>query len=204
MAVVSTMSNHGKYQLASGNIDFDADVFKIILMGTTFAFDKDAHATLADTQYSSWAASTAYSLDDVRVPTTPNGHKYKCTTAGTSDATEPTWPTGSGATVMDGTVEWTEDGEDNQLPTGNGYTQNSETLANVSVTEDDTNDRANITWDNVTWTASGGDIGPTGAAIIYDDTSSDDTIIGCIDFGSDYTVSSGSSLQLQDLAVRLT
>ena len=30
MAVVSTLSNHFKFQLASGNIDFDADVFKII------------------------------------------------------------------------------------------------------------------------------------------------------------------------------
>lgn len=60
--------------------------------------------TLAD-----WATATAYSLDDLVEPTTPNGYVYKCTTAGTSHAsTEPTWPTsGIGTTVSDGTVVWT-------------------------------------------------------------------------------------------------
>lgn len=54
-----------------------------------------------------WAASTAYSLGDLVIPTTPNGYKYKVTTAGTSDGSEPTWPTTLGATVADGTVVWT-------------------------------------------------------------------------------------------------
>lgn len=143
MAVVSTLSNHFKYQLASGNIDFDSNVYKVILMNTTFAFDKDTDATLADV---------------------------------TAD----------------------------QLPTGNGYTQNDKTLANVAITEDDTNDKAYVTWDDVTWTASGGSIGPTGAAVIYDDTTTDDTVVGCIDFGTDYTISDGSSLQLQNIQVDLT
>lgn len=54
-----------------------------------------------------WAASTAYSLGAVRTPTTPNGYVYTVTTAGTSAATEPTWPTTIGATVVDGGVTWT-------------------------------------------------------------------------------------------------
>ena len=57
-----------------------------------------------------WAASTAYTLGQVVVPTTgkENGAKYICTTAGTSHATtEPTWPTTEGATVTDNTVVWT-------------------------------------------------------------------------------------------------
>jgi len=56
-----------------------------------------------------WEASTAYSLGDYCVPATAskNGFVYKCTTAGTSGATEPTWPTTYGATVTDGTVVWT-------------------------------------------------------------------------------------------------
>lgn len=56
-----------------------------------------------------WSTATAYSLGDYVEPTTPNGLKYKCTTAGTSHAsTEPTWPTtGIGSTVSDGTAVWT-------------------------------------------------------------------------------------------------
>lgn len=56
-----------------------------------------------------WAASTAYALNDVRRPTTSNGFTYIVTTAGTSAATEPVWPTAEGSTVTDGTVVWTRD-----------------------------------------------------------------------------------------------
>lgn len=147
MPVVSTLSNHFKFQLASGNIDFDAHTFKIILMDDTFAFDKDAHATLADISAS-------------------------------------------------------------EIPTGNGYTQQNKTLANVSVTEDDANDKAAVAWDDVTWTASGGDLGGAGqkigSAVIYDDDAADDTVIGCIDFGTDYTIPDSSSLQIQNIKVDLT
>ncbi len=62
--------------------------------------DDDAGAT-------TWLASTAYALDDLVLPTVANGYYYKCTTAGTSGTTEPTWPTTEGATVTDGTVVWT-------------------------------------------------------------------------------------------------
>jgi len=56
-----------------------------------------------------WQASTAYSLGAFVWPTTFNGYKYVCTTAGTSHATtEPTWPTTLGQTVTDGTtLVWT-------------------------------------------------------------------------------------------------
>jgi hypothetical protein len=55
-----------------------------------------------------WFGLAAYVLGDVRQPTHENGHLYKCTTAGTSDDTEPVWPTTEGSTVTDGTVVWTE------------------------------------------------------------------------------------------------
>jgi hypothetical protein len=144
MAVICTLSNHFKYQKNAKQIDLSSDTFKIILMDDTFAFDKDAHATLAD------------------VISSPS----------------------------------------HELPTGNGYTQQNKTLSGGTLTEDDANDRAFRTFDNVTWTASGGDIGPTGAAVIYDDTTSDDTVVGCIDFGRDYTIPNGSSLQLQNITVQ--
>lgn len=56
---------------------------------------------------SDWAASTAYVRGDYVQPTTATGLTYECTTAGTSDASEPTWPTTAGGTVVDNTVTWT-------------------------------------------------------------------------------------------------
>lgn len=45
------------------------------------------------------------------IPASPNGgHYYKCTTAGTSGATEPSWKKDNGITVTDGSVTWTEAG----------------------------------------------------------------------------------------------
>jgi hypothetical protein len=52
-----------------------------------------------------WSGSSAYSLGDVVVPTSPNGHSYRVVTAGTSGGSEPTWPTG-GSSVSDGGVVW--------------------------------------------------------------------------------------------------
>lgn len=54
-----------------------------------------------------WVASTAYSLGAAVRPTTRNNFAYEVTVAGTGAATEPTWPTTAGGTVVDGTVTWT-------------------------------------------------------------------------------------------------
>lgn len=143
MAVVITVSNHWKYQLGKKAVDVSADTFKIILMNTTFAFDKDAHATLAD------------------VLGSPS----------------------------------------DELETGNGYTQQNKELSGGSWAENDTSDKGIRTFDSPSWTASGGDIGPTGCAIIYDDTSADKTVVGCIDFGTDYTIPDGSSFTITAPAI---
>lgn len=58
-----------------------------------------------------WQDTTAYVLLDEVQPTANYGvpgYVFQCTTAGTSDATEPvSWPTTVGSTVVDGTVVWT-------------------------------------------------------------------------------------------------
>lgn len=57
--------------------------------------------------YEAWAATHAYVVDDLVVPSTPNGFAYRCTTAGTSGGTEPTWGTTLGGTTNDGTAVFT-------------------------------------------------------------------------------------------------
>jgi len=55
-----------------------------------------------------WTASTAYAVGDTVEPPIDNTYRYVCTTAGTSDATEPaSWNTTIGGTTADGTVVWT-------------------------------------------------------------------------------------------------
>jgi hypothetical protein len=55
-----------------------------------------------------WAASTNYSVGDIRRPTTLNGLQYEVTAdTGSSGTTEPTWPTTIGATVVDSGITWT-------------------------------------------------------------------------------------------------
>lgn len=52
--------------------------------------------------------SAAVIVGDTIIPATPNGRLYRCTTAGTTGASEPTWPTTDNGTVADGTAVWTE------------------------------------------------------------------------------------------------
>jgi hypothetical protein len=53
-----------------------------------------------------WQASTAYSVGDRVIPTASEmtGFVYLVTVAGTSDSSQPTWPTVLGNTVTNGTV----------------------------------------------------------------------------------------------------
>lgn len=140
--MANALSNHFKFQLGSGNVDFDTDSFKINLMATGFTHNIDTGAT--------WANVSA-----------------------------------------------------SELAAGNGYTQNTATLGNVALTEDDTDDRLEVTWDDEVWTASGGSIGPSPAAIIMDDTTTDDTVVGSIDFTSDQTATDGGTFTVPNIEFRL-
>jgi len=55
-----------------------------------------------------WVASKAYAANDWVRPPTRSASPYlmECTTAGTTDSTEPTWPA-AGSTVTDNTAVWT-------------------------------------------------------------------------------------------------
>jgi hypothetical protein len=53
-------------------------------------------------------------------PTTPNGHYYYAATTGTTGATEPSWPTTPGATVLDNDVLWVCSTAGEGVPAGFG------------------------------------------------------------------------------------
>jgi len=69
-----------------------------------------------------------------------------------------------------------------QLPTSHGYSQDSKALTNVAVEAFTTND-GRFAADNVSWSASGGDIGPASYAMIYNDTDANKPPLLLISFG---------------------
>lgn len=54
------------------------------------------------------ARNTAYIVGEVVSPTPTNGHVYRCTTAGTTAAVQPSYTTGTGDVIVDGTAQFTE------------------------------------------------------------------------------------------------
>ena len=56
-----------------------------------------------------WVKTTAYPLNSLVRPTTANGHYYRCTQAGTSSATQPTWPITFWGTVTDSGAIWRQE-----------------------------------------------------------------------------------------------
>lgn len=89
-----------------------------------------------------WAASTAYTAGEYVIGTafaSTNRHIYKCTTAGTSGATEPTWVQTSGGTTTDNSVTWTECTLLFQAGTFTGAEQSGGGYARVAVTANSTN-----------------------------------------------------------------
>lgn len=90
-----------------------------------------------------------------------------------------------------------------ELAAGFGYLAGGKAMAGVTVTEDDVNDRCEVAWNNVTWLAAGGNIGPSPGAIVYDDTLADKNIVGFIDFFGEYTQVDGGSATIADVKFRI-
>ena len=91
-----------------------------------------------------------------------------------------------------------------ELGAGFGYSATGQALTGIAMVEDDGDDRCEVTWDNASWTAGGGAIGPVRGAIIYDEDVADDPIIGYIDFGSDYTQADGGTATITGIEVRIS
>lgn len=184
------------YEILQQEHDVTNDTLKAALMDTTYTFDETTHLAW---DASDWVGSTAYTIGDTVKPTTENGYIYKCTSAGTSDSSEPSWPTTIGNTVTDGGVTWecwSVNVSESEVSDGFGYTADGATLSNVSVTKDTSNTRVEINADNPSWTASGGAIPTTGGSIIHNTTHAKDSIVQSIAFSANYDTPDGKVLQI--------
>ena len=66
----------------------------------------DTHDGSVTWKAGAWVKQTPYAADDIVIPTNPNGHFYRCVTAGTSGTTEPSWPLTGSAMLSDGSAQW--------------------------------------------------------------------------------------------------
>jgi len=82
----------------------------------------------------------------------------------------------------------------NEIATGAGYTQKDKSL--TSVTIDQTTGVMTLNADDLTWTASGGDIEAASACAIINETHANDTVICCIEFGANYQATDGTALSI--------
>lgn len=89
----------------------------------------------------------------------------------------------SSATLDASTTAYTATNE----VTGTGYSAGGETLANSTVATSGTT--AYVDFDNPEWTSASF---TARGALIYNDTTSGDNAIAVLDFGGDFTVSSGT------------
>jgi hypothetical protein len=88
-----------------------------------------------------------------------------------------------------------------QLSTANGYTQNDKVMTVTSSAQ--SSGLYTLIASDVTWTASGGSIGPFRYAIVFNDTptSPADPLIGYLDYGYLVTVATGQTFTLDFDAV---
>ncbi len=81
-----------------------------------------------------------------------------------------------------------------EIAAGNGYTAGGTAATTVSSAQ--TAGAYKLILDDVTFTASGGSIGPFRYVILYNDTSTGDRLIGYSDYGVNFTITSGQSFQV--------
>jgi hypothetical protein len=222
MAVSASASNRAKYALARKMIDLSADSIRAILMRQGFVFNKDNHATRLNLK--GYLSATTLSVNaSLQILDSGNGFLTAGLVPG-NKITMSGWTNGGNnttkvvSTVTAGVITVTDTTglveesagnlvmiqADDEIPTGNGYSQNGVLLTGQTVTEDDANDRVEMSCNNIDFAASAGFVGPSPGAVLYDDTVTEKTIFGYLDFGGDQTIASGNMLRLQNVRIRIS
>lgn len=83
----------------------------------------------------------------------------------------------------------------NELATNFGYTQDSKAVTGGAITVNDTDDVAQYDIADITWTASGGAIGPASGCLIYDVTAGSRAVY-LIDFAAAKTADDGTDFKI--------
>jgi hypothetical protein len=86
-----------------------------------------------------------------------------------------------------------------EISAGNGYSAGGGAATLVSSTQ--SGGTYTLKLNNVTYTASGGSIGPFRYCVLYNSTPANGNLIGYYDYGTNLTVTAGNSFQVQFDAV---
>ena len=93
-----------------------------------------------------------------------------------------------------GSASWTQKSDVTEISSGNGYTAGGATLSGI--TSSQSSGTYYFICSDISWTASGGSIGPFRTAVFYNDTATNDEILGYIDFGYALTLASGQTFTI--------
>lgn len=78
-----------------------------------------------------------------------------------------------------------------QISNGNGYTTGGATATQSGSAQ--SAGTYKLTLADTSWTASGGSIGPFRYVVLYNDTATNDELIGYYDYGTNITITNGNS-----------
>lgn len=191
------------------NLTIGTYLVKVLLMRSGFVFNKDNHATLKNIKAVTGAFTPTFIAATKKITRTTGsflddgfvaGNSFTVANAASNNGVktiDPAVPvTALEIVTLEALVDEVGSGDEtltanDELATGNGYTQDTKLTGVITLDEDDTNDRSDGTFPTVSWNAAGGSIGPSPSCILYDDLSSDDTIIGCIEFVGEQTATTG-------------
>ena len=98
--------------------------------------------------------------------------------------------------------DWADVSASEYADTTHGYAAAGAAVT-TTVTEDDTDDRTEIALSNTAWTATGGDIGPSPGAILYDDTETDKVIVCYLNFDGNKTAVESANFEVNSVELRI-
>ena len=211
MPTTITFTNLFAYQLGTKLIDIDTDSIKVCLARTGFVFDKTLHEKLINIRTTT-GATTLDAVAATKKFTRVAGSFVtdgfvagnQITASGFGGGVDGVYTIDTVAALeivvleaIAGNISGGGDealASDDELTTGFGYTQFTKTTGATTVTQDTTG--CLLTYPTVTWTAAGGDIGPTPGAFLIDETVAGDTVVQYIAFDAEKTATDGTNFDI--------